>query len=74
MTTVEDFVAVLQDELGLPVTAADLGRDLDQVEDWNSLHLLSLLTVVERRTGRSVSLPDVLTATTLNDIYAVVAR
>ena len=73
MTTVEDFITLLQEEMGLPVTAADAGRRLDQLDGWDSLHLLTLLTVLERRTGRSVALPDVLTATTLNDIYAAVA-
>lgn len=71
MNTIDDFVQLLHLELGLPVTAEDLDASFDQLPDWDSLHMLSLLTLLERRTGRQMSLPDALKATTLNDVYAL---
>lgn len=70
--SIDEFVELLQDEIGLPVTAADVDRDLDQVAGWDSVQLLTLLTALERVTGRSISLPDVLTAASLGGIHAVV--
>lgn len=69
--TVEEFVALVRDELGLPVKVADLDRSLDTVDGWDSVLLLSLCTALERATGRQLSLPEVLEANTLADIYAV---
>jgi acyl carrier protein len=73
MNDMAGFIAVLQDELGLPVTLADAGKDLDQVAGWDSVHLLELLVLVEQKTGRRVSLPDLLTARSMADVYAAVA-
>ena len=71
MNTIDDFVALVRDELGLPVTHEDVGRELDQVPGWDSVHLLSLLTLLERATGRAISLPEVLEAPSLNHIYCL---
>ena len=73
MNTFEDFLALVRDELGLPVSAADADRDLTDVLGWDSMHLLSLVTVLERHTGRSVSVIDLLEARNLLSIYAVAA-
>ncbi|MEV4847809.1 phosphopantetheine-binding protein [Micromonospora matsumotoense] len=70
LRTVEDFVALIRDELGLPVAVADLDNSLDVVAGWDSVHLLTLCTALERATGRQVSLPDVLAADSLAGIYA----
>ena len=69
MNTMDDFLALLREDMGIPLTAEDTGLPLDEVAGWDSLHLLSLLTLLERRTGRGVPLADVLEAETLKDIY-----
>lgn len=69
MNTIDDFVTLLNDEIGLQVTAAEAELKLDQVPNWDSLHLLSLLSALERATGRPVSMPDVLEASSLKEIY-----
>lgn len=73
MTTIEEFVALIDSELGLAVTAADVHRDFDQVAGWDSVLLLSLLTALERETGRPVPFADVLEARNLAGIYALVS-
>lgn len=69
MRTIDDFLTLVRDELGLPVGHDDAYRDLDQVPGWDSIHLLWLCTALERATGRPVSLPDVLHASSLAGIY-----
>ncbi|MFC0440031.1 acyl carrier protein [Kutzneria buriramensis] len=71
--TRDEFTALIHDEIGLAVATDELDRELDQVTGWDSVHLLTLLTALEQATGRSISLPDVLSAPSLGRIYAVVA-
>lgn len=71
MNTVDDFLALLRDELGLPVTAHDLNLDLHDVAGWDSVQLLLLLTLMERRYQRSLPLAEAIEARTLAAIYAL---
>ncbi|HEY2061742.1 hypothetical protein [Amycolatopsis sp. NBC_01480] len=71
MTTIDDFIGLLNTELGMAWTADDLDVHLDQLPEWNSLHLLSVLTRLEQYTGHEVSLPDALVAGSLRDLYGV---
>ncbi|MGW0337525.1 acyl carrier protein [Streptomyces sp. NPDC003011] len=71
MHTIDDLVVLIRDELGLPVSVQDAERPLDEIAGWDSVHLLWLTAALERRTGRSVSIPDLLEAETLGGIYRV---
>jgi acyl carrier protein len=71
MNTIDDFLTLLRDEMGLPVSVQDTSLHLDEVDCWDSVHLLFLLTILERRTGRPMPFVDVLEAQSLNDIYAL---
>jgi acyl carrier protein len=74
MNTIDDFVSLLRDEMGLSITEQDTSRSLDEVEGWDSVHLLSLLTLLEWRTGRSLPFADALDAQSLGEIYALAVR
>ncbi|WP_067825846.1 acyl carrier protein [Actinomadura kijaniata] len=74
MTTIDDFLLLVRDEIGLTVGPEHAELPLDQVPGWDSMHLLSLLSALERTTGRPVSLPDVLEARNLHQIHEVVTR
>jgi acyl carrier protein len=74
VNTFDDFLLLVRDELGLPVESGHGDVRLDEVPGWDSVHLLSLLTALERELGQTVSLPDVLTATSFRDIYKVAVR
>ncbi|GAA1522136.1 hypothetical protein GCM10009677_63820 [Sphaerisporangium rubeum] len=69
MITVDRFVTLLRDEMALAVTADELAKDLDAVDSWDSVHLLTLCTILERETGRSLSLAKVLEAPSLEAVY-----
>jgi acyl carrier protein len=71
VNTIDDFMTLVRDEIGLPVTTDDAYRGFDDVPGWDSMHLLTLLVLLERRTGRQIAMPDVLTAASLQDIYAL---
>jgi acyl carrier protein len=69
MIDIEGFVALVHDEVGLPVAAEHLDVAFDLVPDWDSLHLLRLAAVLEQRTGRALSLADVLEAGSLGALF-----
>lgn len=73
MNSIEDFLEILHDELGLVVTPESINRSMDDVPGWDSVHLLQLLTVLERETGRSVSFPQMLEAQSLRQIFELAA-
>ena len=73
MNSIGDFVALVRDELGLPVTVDDVGREFEQIPGWDSMHLLWLVTALERSAGRSISVIDVLEAPNLEYIYGLTA-
>ena len=73
MNSLDDFVALVRDELGLPVTTETVGVAFDELAGWDSVHLLSLLAVLERATGRRIALPDILQAPNLEHVYGLVA-
>lgn len=71
MNTLNDFMALIYDELGLPLTADDATVSLSELPGWDSVHALALLTALERETGRVISVPDALEAPDLQHIYAL---
>jgi acyl carrier protein len=71
VNSIDDFTALVRDELGLPVTPQNIGLSLDQLPGWDSVHLLTLLTLLERVTGRAISLPALLDAQSLKNIYSL---
>ncbi|ADP82248.1 acyl carrier protein [Pseudofrankia inefficax] len=73
MNTVDEFVELVSDELGLPLAPDDLRLTFDQLPGWNSVQLLTLMVALERSTARRVRMTDVLTATSLYEIYALVS-
>lgn len=73
MDDIEDLVSLIRDELGLTLTSADADRPLEEITGWDSVHLLWLTAALERRTGRNISMPDLLEAKTLSGIQRVAA-
>lgn len=71
MNTIDDFVDIVRDEIGIPVTADTLTLGFDELPGWDSVHLLSLVMVLERETGRRIAMLDVLEASSLKHIYGL---
>jgi acyl carrier protein len=69
VNSIADFLAVIRDELGLPVTVEDAELRFDEISGWDSMFLLWLVSILERKTGRRVTVPDVLEAENLKSIY-----
>ncbi|MCP2321422.1 Phosphopantetheine attachment site [Nocardia amikacinitolerans] len=74
MSSIEDFVELVNMEAGLSLKVIDADVHFDHLEGWDSLHLLAVLTALERQTGRRISMPDVLTAQNLRDVYKLVIQ
>ncbi|MGC4806090.1 phosphopantetheine-binding protein [Micromonospora sp. DT233] len=69
MKTIDTFVTLLQDEMGLPVTPENVTADLDEIPGWDSMYLIELLVILERVTGKQVSLPHMIEARSLREIF-----
>lgn len=69
MNGIGEFAAFIRNELGLPLTEKDLSTSFDHLPGWDSLHLLWLLTAMERNLGRSLPFQQVLEASNLGEIY-----
>lgn len=69
MNTIDDFLELLQTEIGVTLPADQATVALEEVAGWDSVHLLSVLSVLERTTGRPLPFADALQARTLQDIY-----
>ncbi|GAB3886996.1 hypothetical protein ACFQ1S_21810 [Kibdelosporangium lantanae] len=66
------FADLVQEEVGLDVGVDDLAIGFDQLPRWDSVHVLTLIVALEKASGKRLSLPDVLSAGNLADIYELV--
>lgn len=71
MNSLEGFIALIRDEIGVPVTIEDAGRALHDLPGWHSICLVFLVAVLEDRLGRRLSVIDLLEAPNLESIYEV---
>lgn len=67
--TKEDFIHLVRDELDLPLGADDLSADFDHVVSWDSMHMIRLVSAVERETGNRVPVGKLLADRSLAAIY-----
>lgn len=74
LLSLDDLLALLNDQLGLTVSAARVDDPLDTIPGWDSLHLLWLITTLETRTGRRIAMAEFLEAGSLAEIYDVATR
>ncbi|WP_034090046.1 acyl carrier protein [Streptacidiphilus albus] len=73
MITEASFIQLVRDELALPLADTDLEADFDRVVSWDSLHVLRLVTAVEKETGKRVPVGKVLAERSLRGIYNLLA-
>jgi acyl carrier protein len=71
--TEASFIQLVRDELALPLADTDLEADFDRVVSWDSLHVLRLVTAVEKETGKRVPVGKVLAERSLRGIYNLLA-
>ncbi|NBM17274.1 acyl carrier protein [Streptomyces sp. GC420] len=67
--TLDDYVRLVNDEIGMPLSADQVAADFDELPEWDSLYLLKLVTALEPATGRKVPVGRVLEARSLKEIY-----
>ncbi|MEV0495154.1 acyl carrier protein [Streptomyces atratus] len=67
--TLDDYVRLVNDEIGMPLAPEQVAADFDELPDWDSLYLLKLVTALEPAVGRKVPVGKVLEARSLKEIY-----
>jgi acyl carrier protein len=70
--SIDALLGLVRDDLGLPVSGDQVDRDLAELPGWDSMHLLWLVTVLERETGHAISVIDLLEARSLAELHDVV--
>ncbi|MFG2648278.1 acyl carrier protein [Streptomyces sp. NPDC048436] len=71
LATPDDYLGILRDLVGFPVTPEELGTPFDQLNGWDSVHLLKLVTVIERETQVRLPVTRVLEARSLNEVFGM---
>ncbi|WP_434597769.1 phosphopantetheine-binding protein [Streptomyces sp. A5-4] len=67
--TLDDFTRLLADDLDLELAPGQVTADFDELPDWDSLHLLKLVTALERAIGSPVPVGKVFETRSLKEIY-----
>lgn len=67
--TLDDYVRLVNEEIGMPLAPGQVAADFDELPDWDSLYLLKLVTALEPAIGRRVPVGKVLEARSLEEIY-----
>ncbi|MGW1915860.1 acyl carrier protein [Streptomyces sp. NPDC002076] len=71
LTTQDDYLLILRDLVGFPVEADELDTPFDRLRGWDSVHLLKLVTAIERETAVRLPVTRVLEARCLAEIFAL---
>jgi acyl carrier protein len=71
ISTADDYLTLVREATGLDLDADALHRDFDSLPGWDSLHLLKLVSALERATGARVPVGRVLEARSLDQIRQV---
>ncbi|MBO8188139.1 phosphopantetheine-binding protein [Streptomyces spirodelae] len=71
MRTVEELIELANTHLGTALAPADAAAELTELAEWDSVHLLRLVALLEHELGRPVPVDAVLQARSLRDIWAV---
>jgi acyl carrier protein len=66
--TTEDFLAIVDGECGVRLSASDLNTDFGELPGWDSLNLLKLLAALEAAMGRRLTASRVFEARRLVDV------
>ncbi|MEU7635848.1 MULTISPECIES: phosphopantetheine-binding protein [unclassified Streptomyces] len=74
MRTVLDLIELANDELGLHLRPEDAGTAFDDLPEWDSVHLLRLVTALEDALGGPVPVAEVLGAASLTALFDLAVR
>jgi acyl carrier protein len=74
MISKEEFLAILDEELGFAISAEDLKADVGNLAGWDSVMLLRVLLVFEKKLNRRISLPRLLEARTMAAVFEVMEK
>lgn len=72
--TLEDYVRLVNDEIGMPLAPEQVSSDFDELPYWDSLYLLKLITALEGAISRKVPVGKVMEARSLKEIYELAVR
>ncbi|UEN98517.1 acyl carrier protein [Acidiferrobacter thiooxydans] len=66
------FLDMVNEHMGTDLSTADLDRPLVNIDDWDSLNAVRMMTQLERSFGIRVPIARFIEATSLRQIYALI--
>lgn len=69
--SIDDFLTLVQAEVGLPLGPEDLDTDFDELAAWDSVQLLKLLTALEGNARVRLPVSQLLESRSLRQVHAV---
>lgn len=73
MSSVIDLVELIQDVLGLPISGEDIATNFDQLDGWDSVYTLRLISSIETQIGSKLPVSAFLQATNIQEVYNLIA-
>jgi len=70
MLSRNDFVQLLDEELGLTLTLDDLDKEMTHLAEWDSIQLLRLHGVIEKKTGRQLPMSALFSLHSLGAVHS----
>jgi len=69
--TQSEFLNELDEILGLPAGTVRADRKLDELENWDSMALISFIVLAESHSNVSISPAQIVTCSTVADLLAL---
>ena len=73
MSSVTDLMELIQDVLGLPISREDIATNFDELDGWDSVYTLRLISSIESQIGRKIPVSALLQASSIQEVYNLIA-
>ncbi|KIH99209.1 hypothetical protein LP52_08770 [Streptomonospora alba] len=73
MNSRNELLRIIDTELALPLAPEHLDVEFDRLEGWDSVHMVRLISAVERATGRQVDVSAALESRNLAEFLTLAA-
>jgi len=73
VNSVTNLAELIQDVLGLPITELDINTHFEQLDGWDSVYTLRLITSIESQIGRKLPVSAFLQARNIQDVYHLIS-
>lgn len=70
--TQQEFITELEDILSLDEGELNADSNLKEIEDWDSLAIISIIALVDKKIGKKIDIASMKECATVNDLITVI--